>query len=351
MSDLVIFYPEEHELHVSEGHPERPERVEAIRSALERVGIWDQVAFVQPFDIPDEILFSIHTRDHTQRLEQAGARGGYIDGDTYLTEASWRLALNAAGGGIAVADEVYQRRARRGLALTRPPGHHATQGQAMGFCLLNNIALAAEYLLQTTDAERMAILDIDLHHGNGTQDIFFSRGDVFFCSIHQYPLYPMTGQFNETGYADGEWTNLNIPFPPYAGDNARASALEEVILPLLTQFVPDMLLVSVGFDAHWRDPLGHQLATANGYAQLMMTLTTFAESHCEGRLAVFLEGGYDIEAGAASCLAMTQAMVGEKWEDEIGPGPIPEDDYWKSRLQQVKQHWQNHMSGSGVNDD
>lgn len=343
MKDLALFYPENHEQHFSPDHPERPERVEAIRAALKGAGLWESPLQVGPAIIPEEVLFSVHSKAHTQNIEAASRRGGHIDSDTYATAASWKLALNAAGGGIAVAEAVYQREAKRGLALSRPPGHHATQDHAMGFCLLNNIALTAEYILQKTNAERIAILDIDLHHGNGTQDIFYNRGDIFFCSIHQYPLYPMTGQANETGRGDGVRKTLNIPFPPYAGDKARAAALDEVILPLFAQFQPDMLLVSAGFDAHWRDPLGHQLATADGYGNLMAKLAAFADAHCDGRLAVLLEGGYDIEGGASSCLALTQAMIGQEWEDPVGPSPLPEDEHWVNRLNQVKVVWEDEL--------
>ena len=351
MKDLALFYPDSHEQHFSPDHPERPERVEAIRAALKGAGLWESALQVEPAFLPEEVLYAIHSEAHTQNIERASKRGGHIDADTYVTAASWQLALNAAGGGIAVAEAVYQREAKRGLALSRPPGHHATQDHAMGFCLLNNIALTAEYLLQKTDVERIAILDIDLHHGNGTQDIFYNRGDVFFCSIHQYPLYPMTGQADETGRGEGSRATLNIPFPPYAGDQARITALDEIVLPLFSRFQPDMLLVSAGFDAHWRDPLGHQLSTADGYADLITKVAAFADAHCDGRLAVLLEGGYDIEGGASSCLALTQAMIGQEWEDPVGPSPLPEDDHWIARLKQVKEVWADELNSEGKNHD
>lgn len=340
MNEILFFYPENHEQHALPNHPERPERVEVLRDALENAGLWGDENLAKPAQVPDELLHTIHTPGHTRRLQAASQAGGVIDADTYLTSSSWQLAINAAGGGIAVVEKVYSRQARRGFALCRPPGHHATAFQAMGFCLLNNIALAAEYLLQNMGAERIAILDIDLHHGNGTQDIFYSRPDVFFCSIHQYPLYPMTGLADETGEANGEGTTMNIPFPPYAGDNARQAALERVILPQIEKFQPDMVLVSAGFDAHWRDPLGHQLATVDGYGRLISQVAELADRICGGRLAVFLEGGYDLEAGAACGLALTQALIGQKWRDEIGPSPLPEDDFWESRLKQVTDIWQ-----------
>ena len=332
MEELGLFYPNGHEKHNALNHPERPERVEEIRKALTNAGLWQEDFLLDPNEVPDKVLSAVHTPGHLQRLKAAS---DYIDADTYLTEHSGPLAFSAAGGGIAVADAVWTRKVKRGFALTRPPGHHATPDDAMGFCLLNNIALAAEYLLQERQAERIAIVDIDLHHGNGTQDIFYQRGDVFFCSIHQYPLFPMTGLAAEIGANQGEGTTINIPYPPHAGDLARMTALEKVVLPKLEAFKPEMLLISAGFDAHWRDPLGHQLATAQGYGEVLAAFTQFADQHCQGRIAVFLEGGYDLEAGAVSALAATQALLGLKWDDPLGRGPTFEDEYWKTRLAQV----------------
>ncbi|NIW49891.1 MAG: histone deacetylase [candidate division Zixibacteria bacterium] len=339
MDDLIFFYPENHHLHASPNHPERPERIEAIRQSLDEAGLWDSKRLVEPVNIPESVLYAIHSHEHTERVQNASKSGGGIDSETYVTNSSWQLAINAAGGGIAVAEAVYSRKAARGFSLCRPPGHHATRDQAMGFCLLNNVALAAENILQNHPAERVAIIDIDLHHGNGTQDIFYSRPDVFYCSIHQYPLYPMTGVVTETGVDGGEGTNLNIPFPPYAGDESRQAAWERVIRPLLEDFQPDILLVSAGFDAHWRDPLGHQMATVDGYGKLVQKFADFADQYCDGRLAVFLEGGYDLGAQAACARAISQALLNQRWEDTIGPSPLPEDTFWENRLQQVIKQW------------
>ena len=334
MQELGLFYPTGHQQHYSPNHPERPERVEEIRKALTGAGLWQEEFLINPVEVPEAVLKAIHTQGHLDRLSSTAR---YIDADTYLTEASGQLAFNAAGGGISVANAVWTRQVKRGFALTRPPGHHATPDDAMGFCLLNNIALAAEYLLRERDAERIAIVDIDLHHGNGTQDIFYHRGDVFFCSIHQYPLYPMTGLAHETGGSQGEGLTVNIPFPPYAGDFARMTALERVVLPAMEAFKPNMLLVSAGFDAHWRDPLGHQLASAQGYGEVLDSLTQFADQHCSGRIAVFLEGGYDLQAGAASALAATQAMLGLEWEDSVLDFHRRESSVGSASFAQVRQ--------------
>jgi acetoin utilization deacetylase AcuC-like enzyme len=339
MDELKLFYPENHQKHALPNHPERPERVEAIRNALEHAGLWNKDALTSPVDIPEEVLYKIHDSQHIEYLQASSKFGGHIDSDTYIVNESWQLALNAAGGSLAIGEAVWNRQARRGFALSRPPGHHATRKQAMGFCLLNNIALTAEYLLQKHNAKRIAIVDIDLHHGNGTQDIFYEREDVFFSSIHQYPLFPMSGLADEIGKGHGENYTLNVPFPPYAGDEARKAAFDSAILPLLETYQPEMLLVSTGFDAHWRDPLGHQLSTAQGYGQIAATLSQFADTHCQGRIAFFLEGGYDLEGGASSALALTQATLGLDMEDLIGPSPMDEDIYWQNRLEQVLKQW------------
>lgn len=339
MNDLALFYPEGHEKHYEHGHPERPERVEVIRKALSDEGLWENSVLVKPVEIPENVLHTIHDKSYLASLKQASEQGHRLDMDTYITTDSWQLALNSAGGGIGVAEMVWERETKRGFALCRPPGHHATPNQAMGFCLLNNIAIAAEYLIQVKGAKKVAIIDIDLHHGNGTQDIFWSRGDVFFSSIHQFPLYPFTGKLEETGIGDGANTTANIPLPPNSGDEARIGALNEIIIPLLNNYKPEMLLISVGLDAHWRDSLGHQLASADGYGSFISKLTEWADSHSNGRISLFLEGGYDLDAGAASAVAITKALIGKQWEDPLGKSAIPEDTRWENVIQSAKEIW------------
>ena len=205
----------------------------------------------------------------------------------------------------------------------------------MGFCLLNNIALAAESLLQEEGAKRLAIIDMDVHHGNGTQDIFWERGEVFFASTHQAPLYPGTGQLNERGVGN----ICNLPLPPYSGDEAFRAAYEDLIPKILERFKPEMLLVSFGFDAHWKDPLANLLASARGYGEAVKCLRDWAQINCLGRIALFLEGGYDLEAAAACGLAAAQALLGRKIEDALGPTPQPESEDWRPVLEKVKQIW------------
>jgi acetoin utilization deacetylase AcuC-like enzyme len=337
--ELVLFYPQGHEAHYERGHPERPDRVEAIRLALQAAGWWDPFPRLNPLPLSKDVLQGVHSRDYLNRLKAACRRGEHLNLDSYTTPASWDLALEAAGGAAATAAAVWQGATRSGFALTRPPGHHATPEQGMGFCLLNNIALAAEYLFREEGAQRLAIVDLDLHHGNGTQDIFWRREDVFYISTHQSPLYPGTGSLQETGAGPGEGTTANFPLPPASGDKAYAAVMEKLILPLLDRHGPQMILVSVGFDTHWLDPLGSLQLSAEGYGGLIASLAGWASQHCNGRIALFLEGGYDLEASAACALASVAALLDQPWQDPLGPAPRPEGTTWQSVVRQALQIW------------
>jgi acetoin utilization deacetylase AcuC-like enzyme len=337
MNELCYFYPEGHELHFEADNPERPARIEAIQQSLDTLGYWQNYPKLQPLALPSTLLETIHSPELLHTLSASGENRSRIDGDTFLTPHSWALALNSAGGAAAVAEGIYKREAAKGFALCRPPGHHATPHRAMGFCLLNNVALAAQHLLDHTDAKRIAILDIDVHHGNGTQDIFYERGDVLFLSIHQLPLYPGTGHVAEIGRGAGEGSTINMPLPPYSGDHARTACTEAIILPALSRFAPDMVLVSAGFDAHWKDPLAHQLATANGYGALITSLVEWTKLNCAGRLALILEGGYDLNGIATSASACVAALLNVDFTDPIGASAIDEEDDWQPVIEAIKQ--------------
>jgi len=339
MHELVYFYPNGHEAHREIGHPERPERVEAMVEALIEAGWWDSFPHLEPEEVSPEVLSKVHMPRFLRQLEEVCARGQHFDVDTYTTTASWDLALKAAGGAIAVTRRVWEGEARRGFALTRPPGHHATPGRAMGFCLLNNIALAAQDLLLEKGAKRLAIVDLDQHHGNGTQDIFWARGEVFYFSTHQYPHYPGTGAVREVGIGDGEGRTANFPLPPFSGDQAFLTIMDEAIIPLLDRYRPEMILVSYGFDPHWRDPLGSLLLTAAGYKSLIGRLCAWADAHCEGRVALVLEGGYDLEAAAACTQGATAALLSQEWDDPLGAPHQPETSAWQSMLREAKNLW------------
>jgi acetoin utilization deacetylase AcuC-like enzyme len=343
--NLAFFYPEGHEAHFEAGHPERPERVETLRRSIQAAGWWDPYPKLTPI-LPDrDLLQSIHTRSYLSELEAACRRGQHLDMDTYTTPSSWQLALNSAGGAMATAVQVWHAgnqeipEKTRGFALTRPPGHHATAGRGMGFCLLNNVALAAEYLLQKEGAKRLAIVDLDLHHGNGTQDIFWRRGEVFYISTHQSPLYPGTGTLEETGAGPGQGCTANFPLPPGSGDQAFQEIMDVLILPLLDRFSPEIVLVSFGFDTHWRDPLGHLQLSAAAYGDLIARLAGWVDHHAHGKIALFLEGGYDLDAAAACGQSIVAALLNQVWRDPLGPSPRQEGRSWQAMVRQARAIW------------
>lgn len=343
MDDIVYYYPQGHEQHYEPGHPERPERVEAIVSALEANGWWQPYSKLAPLKLPKDVLQTIHSSTYLDLLPRICARGEHYDADTYTTPASWQLALNAAGGAAAVAQAVWLGEACTGFALTRPPGHHATHASAMGFCLLNNIALAAEFLLQQKGASRLAIVDLDLHHGNGTQAAFYARNDVLYISTHQSPFYPGTGWVDEIGSGAGEGATANFPLPPFSGDLAFQTVMQELILPLLDRYRPEMILVSYGFDPHWHDPLGNLSLTAAGYGKLISDLEALAEKHCQGRIALILEGGYSLDAAKVCSLAVTASLLRLQIPELIGkaagPAPYPEGTAWQAMVRHAKDLW------------
>jgi acetoin utilization deacetylase AcuC-like enzyme len=336
MDSLVFYFPEGHQKHHIYGHPERPERIQAIREGLEEAGFWDSFPVVSPLSPSREVLEAVHDRDYLSLLERTSRQEQMLDPDTYATRDSWELAQNAAGGALAVIDQVWEGNARTGFALTRPPGHHATRFRAMGFCLINNVAVAAEYLLMEKGSKRVAILDLDLHHGNGTQDIFWERGDVYYISIHQAPFYPGTGALQEFGAGPGEGATLNLPVPAYTGDKGSQRLLSEIILPYLAEANPDMLLISYGFDTHWLDPLGSMQVSGDGIYQMILKLKGWADTHCQGKIAVILEGGYSLDAGKVCGQAVAAGLLMDDWHDPLGQSPDSEGDAWQSILQEAR---------------
>lgn len=304
---LVVSGVYPHEGHHDPGHPERPSRVGAVMLGAADLRLGEDLVTVAAYKATRPELLRVHSAAY---LEELGVfcygGGGAIDQDTYTTPDSWQIAQLAAGGGLAVIEELQRRGDGVGLVVTRPPGHHALRDRAMGFCLVNNIAVAAGALL--SQGERVLILDWDVHHGNGTQAIFWDEPDVLYVSIHQWPLFPGTGYAEEVGGPRALDRTVNIPLPPGATGDVFERALAEIAAPVIAAFDPTWVLVSAGFDAHRDDLLAELQLTSGDFAQL----SRFAKSCTpeSGRLALFLEGGYDLNALRSSVHASLSAVLG-----------------------------------------
>jgi acetoin utilization deacetylase AcuC-like enzyme len=291
------------------GHPERPERLTAIRDHLARRGLLDRLLPIRPSPCPLERLARVHDPGYVEAIRRACERApARLDPDTGVSEGSWEAALLSAGGAVAASDAVAAGRAGAAFVCTRPPGHHAERARAMGFCLFNNVAVAARYLQDEHGLGRVAIVDWDVHHGNGTQAIFEEDASVFYFSTHQHPFYPGTGGRNETGRGEGRGATLNVPLPPGSGDREYRAIFRDVLRPALDRFRPEAILISAGFDAHRDDPLAGMSLTAEGYAGLTEEVRRAAEAHGGGRIVSLLEGGYDLMALAESVEAHLRGL-------------------------------------------
>jgi acetoin utilization deacetylase AcuC-like enzyme len=304
------------------GHPERPVRLRAVLDGLRDAGLGESGACRE---LPPRVatraeLERVHRATYLDQLEAFCARGGgALDPDTAVVTASWDAALLAAGAGLAAVDALTAGGGTAAFCAVRPPGHHAVPGRAMGFCLLNNIAVAAAAVRDR--GERVLIVDWDAHHGNGTQDMFWSDDDVLYVSLHEWPLYPGTGRLDDVGEGAGTGTTVNFPLPAGASGDVYLAALDEVVAPLVDRFRPDWVFVSAGFDAHRADPLTGLGLSAGDFADLAGRVRTFAP---EGRTVAFLEGGYDLDALRDSVTATASALVGAPVRPERttagGPG-------------------------------
>jgi acetoin utilization deacetylase AcuC-like enzyme len=317
-----------HAAHDEPQHVEQAARLHAITAALNASGLRSALLEVPARPATEAQLRAVHTEQMIELVRWTATRPrSWIDHDTYTTSASWDAALMAAGTTLAVVDAVVNGSARNGFALVRPPGHHATRAESMGFCLFNNVAIAARYAIDHLGITRAAIIDFDVHHGNGTQDIFYEDDRVFFCSTHASPLYPGTGAEREIGSGKGRGTTMNLPLPHGVGDAGFARLFDDVVIPALWRYRPELILVSAGYDAHWADPLGPLTLSVAGYAALTRRLKETAEEVCDGRIALVLEGGYNLKALAASVLACLEVLANDDpVVDPFGPSNEPEPD-------------------------
>ncbi|HLJ34523.1 MAG TPA: histone deacetylase, partial [Ktedonobacteraceae bacterium] len=316
-------------------HPERPQRVEAAIKTIEALGWLEREGLVQlaPRAASVDELASVHDRAYIRAVEEmsrlvaaeeehGGRRSRYFAPETYVSARSYEAALKAAGAPLTALDALMKGEIDNAFCLVRPPGHHALPDEAMGFCLFNNVAIAAQYAIEQHGLERVMIIDYDVHHGNGTQDIFYEDPQVLYFSIHQSPFYPGTGLSDELGEGAGLGTTINVPLPATTGFHIYDAVFRQVMAHAADRFDPQLILVSAGFDAHWNDPLGEMNISTAGFAKLNQFIIELAERLCNGRLVMVLEGGYDLDAVAGCVATCVNLLLGDDAAvDGLGKAP------------------------------
>jgi acetoin utilization deacetylase AcuC-like enzyme len=300
------------------GHPECPERVEAVRRGLQAARLRPRLVDLPARDASAEELRRVHTEAHLHRLAGTAGRTVRFDPDTQAGPRSYAAAVRAAGAAVQAVDLVLDGEVERAFCAVRPPGHHAGRDRAMGFCLFNNVAVAAAHAL-ARGLRRVLVVDPDVHHGNGTQDIFYEDPRVLYVSTHQFPFYPGTGSLAEQGAGEGRGFTVNLPLPAGLGDGAYARVYREVVAPVAAAFDPELVLVSLGFDPHRADPLAGMALSERGFAEVARVCVEAAQGAGRGRVVCLLEGGYDLGAIAVSAAAVVRVLLGE-----VPEAPAPE---------------------------
>jgi acetoin utilization deacetylase AcuC-like enzyme len=319
-------------------HPERPERLVSIDRALDPLA--DRLRPLAPREATPDELLRAHGREYLEALRGVEGRSGQLDPDTYASPRSVEVARLAAGSLVEASLRVARGEAKRAVAALRPPGPHAERAAPMGFCLFNNVAVAAQALRAEAGIERIAIVDWDVHHGNGTQHLFEADRDVLFASLHQFPFYPGTGALDEQGSGAGLGATLNLPLPAGCGDAEYGQLFDELLVPVLLEFRPQVLLVSAGFDAHARDPLGGMTVSSAGFAGFAARLCAVADEVAGGRIVLALEGGYDLEALGESVAAVVEVLAAPERPQLEFPAPSPSGIAMAKKLREVHAcHW------------
>jgi acetoin utilization deacetylase AcuC-like enzyme len=315
--------------HKTGAHPESEHRLEAIISDLDWKGIRSQLKKIPARPATMDELTAVHHSEYISRMEAyAQQGGGWWDPDTRISTGSYQAALYAAGGSIAAVEAVMKKEVPSAYALIRPPGHHATSSNAMGFCIFNNVAIAANYALKTFKTERILIIDFDVHHGNGTQEAFAHNPYVLYISMHQYPLFPGTGHLDEASRDEVGWgvgshgTAVNIPLPAGCRDREYKQVFEEIVIPASRKFNPELILVSAGYDGHWADEQSNMRLTLDGYYYITRVIKQLADELCGGRCVYCLEGGYNLKVLTCAINFTFNLWLGDKYNDDpLGPPP------------------------------
>ena len=287
--------------HKNEPHPENPGRLNAIQKNIESSKYYNNLTLIQPRKATVEDIAKVHGTGYIRSVEDS-CRDGIrnLDADTVISADSYQAALLSAGAGLEALDKILEGTVGNAFCAVRPPGHHAEQNKAMGFCLFNNVGVIARYAQDVKNIQKIFIFDWDVHHGNGTQHSFYKDSSVYYSSIHQYPFYPGTGGVDETGTGDGLGSNLNLPMRAYSCDTDYINAIEHKLIPVIQKFNPDLIIISAGFDAHENDPLAQINLSTECYGKMTQKLMEIANDVCNGRILSMLEGGYDYSALADS---------------------------------------------------
>ncbi len=298
------------------GHPERPDRIRAIWRELDSSGLSQRMKRIEAPRLIDDMILTVHTESYLRLLNWLPTQEQAVqfDADTYALPVSAEIARLSAGGVVAAVDAVLSGQADNALAAIRPPGHHALTYRGMGFCLLGNVAIGVRYAQLVYDVQRVMIVDFDVHHGNGTQEMFYNDPNVLFISTHQAPFYPGSGSLDECGVGNGMGSTINIPLRAGHGDASYNTIYQQIVWPAARRFKPELIMVSAGFDAHWKDPLASMYLSLEGYSLLTHELCRMADELCDGRIVFALEGGYDIGVIAHGVRNIAHVLLGD---DEV----------------------------------
>jgi acetoin utilization deacetylase AcuC-like enzyme len=327
--------------HFERGHVEGPERLDAINGALDETGMRDRLVALTPRPLALERLARVHQARYIERVRSVAERGGGglagTGDETYVAPRSYDAALLASGAVVTGVEAVLRGEVTNAFALVRPPGHHAFADHGEGFCLFNNIAIAAAAARADFQIERVLIVDFDVHHGNGTQAIFYRDPGVLYFSTHQWGIYPGTGYWDEVGEGAGAGYSVNVPLLPGWGDAALQRVFDDLLAPITRRFQPQLMLVSAGYDPSWTDQLGSMLVTTQGFFNLTRTLVQLSGAVCDGKLVMTLEGGYGLNGLAYGVIASFAAMLGdESVADPVGPAPHAEKPFDQQYLDQLR---------------